>query len=87
MGQTTHDKHRIVRRALREVGKLHNQGSDFFLEEHRLSNTFMPDFYIPSVNLCVEVNGVRAYYPYTRKENQIQILKSKLVKGSQLQEM
>jgi len=43
---------------------------------------FTVDFYIPSEKLVIEINGVRAFYPYTRKETQYHLLKNKLLRGS-----
>lgn len=41
---------------------------EFYKEELLLDNLFTVDFYIPSEKLVIEINGVRAFYPYTRKE-------------------
>lgn len=45
---------------------------------------FTADLCIPSVNLIIEINGVRAMYPYTRKESQSNRFKSSFLRGSSL---
>ena len=63
---TNHEIHIVIREILEKIG----QGQEgFYEEEYWIDRMFTNDFYIPSSKLCLEINGVKAFYPYTRKLN------------------
>ena len=76
-------QHDIVKRALNRIGQKNDLPENFYIEEHLLDNSYKPDFFIPQLNLCIEINGQRAFYPHTRKENQVFLMKNKLLLGNQ----
>ena len=65
---TSEAQHTLLRDALENIApKFKAESQEFFVEEHTLPNTFTSDFFVPSLNLCLEINGRRAFYPYARQ--------------------
>ncbi len=57
--------------------------SDFWVEEKVIEGIFKTDFYIPSVRLCIEINGQTHFYPYTlTKPNQTTNFKQFMLKNN-----
>lgn len=54
-----------------------------FEEEKMLDNAiFKTDFYIPSANLVLEINGMNHYYPFSTRFNNFTNLKNKVLRGT-----
>ena len=73
------DQHKAVRECLISI----SESDGFWAEEQVIENIFKTDFYIPSVRLCIEINGQTHFYPYTlSKQNQITNFKQFMLKNS-----
>ena len=75
-GHVVSKENLFLRETLAEMGKE-------FKEEFMLDKAlFKADFFIPSANLAIEINGKSHYYPYTTRFNNFTNLKMKSVRGS-----
>jgi len=64
---------------LREYLELHNLKRNIdFIQQHKVNKYFI-DFYIPHLNLGIEVDGEQWHTDLKREEEREEILKKKLV--------
>lgn len=64
-----------VREALKELG------IEFQEEELLQDVLYKPDFFIPSLNMAVEINGISHFYPYSSRFNNFSNTKNKILKS------
>lgn len=68
--RTSYEWHDLVKNTLNQIADLKDMPRDgFYTEESNLWDLFRVDLMLPHCKLVIEINGVRAFYPYTRKQN------------------
>jgi hypothetical protein len=75
----------VIKQALARIAEKHEMPVETYYEEEKwIDKMFTSDFYIPHVRLVMEVNGVRAFYPYTRKVFNYSRFKGSMLRGSRI---